>query len=374
MDVRARLRQARRIVVKVGSSTLTHEMGALDLRRIDHLLREIVDLMNEGKEIILVSSGAIAAGMGRLGLREKPQEIAKKQALAAIGQGILMHIYEKFFAEYGRTMGQVLLTKENAAQHKQYHNSRAALLAMLEMGTVPVVNENDVVSVDEIKIGDNDNLSAVVAALVDADALIILTDIEGLYTANPAAHPEAKLIDIVEEVTPDVISRAGGAGTKCGTGGMMTKIEAAQIAMSAGTTMVIAAGAREEVLHTVLAGKRIGTIFPAKAQHLHVRKNWLAFGRRLRGDILVDAGCVDALKHGSSLLAAGITAVEGEFLAGDTVRVLDAAGCEIARGIAAMDADVAQRVRGHRTENFSAFVEGSIPDEVIHRDNLVLMV
>ena len=253
MDVRARLRQARRIVVKVGSSTLTHEMGALDLRRIDHLLREIVDLMNEGKEIVLVSSGAIAAGMGRLGLREKPQEIAKKQALAAIGQGILMHIYEKFFAEYGRTMGQVLLTKENAAQHKQYHNSRAALLAMLEMGTVPVVNENDVVSVDEIKIGDNDNLSAVVAALVDADALIILTDIEGLYTANPAAHPEAKLIDIVEEVTPDVISRAGGAGTKCGTGGMMTKIEAAQIAMSAGTTMVIAAGAREEVLHTVLA-------------------------------------------------------------------------------------------------------------------------
>lgn len=214
MDARQRLREARRIVVKVGTSTLAHDTGMLNLYRIDHLLRELADLMNEGREIILVSSGAIAAGLSKLGLAKKPDSIPEKQAVAAIGQGVLMHIYEKFFAEYGKTIGQVLLTKENAVRHHQYRHSRDALLALLAMGAVPVINENDAVAVDEIKIGDNDNLSAMVATLVDADALIILSDIEGLYTANPATHPDARLIHEVEEITPEVIEMAGGAGSR----------------------------------------------------------------------------------------------------------------------------------------------------------------
>ena len=321
MDARQRLKEARRVVVKVGTSTLAHDTGRLNLYCIDHLLRELADLMNEGREIILVSSGAIAAGLGKLGLTKKPDSIPEKQAVAAIGQGVLMHIYEKFFAEYGKTIGQVLLTKENAVRHNQYRHSRDALLALLAMGVVPVINENDAVAVDEIKIGDNDNLSAMVATLVDADALIILSDIDGLYTANPATHPEAKLIHEIPEITPEVIKMAGGAGSSLGTGGMATKLQAAQIAMSAGVNMVIASGSREGLLRRILKGEEIGTVFPARESHLRVRKSWLAFGKRLQGELVVDAGCVRALEHGSSLLAAGIVAMEGEFAAGSTVRM-----------------------------------------------------
>ena len=212
MNARERLKEAKRIVVKVGTSTLTHTTGKLDLYRIDHLIRELADFKNQGKEMILVSSGAIAAGLGKLGLAEKPASIPKKQAIAAIGQGVLMHIYEKLFAEYGQIMGQVLLTKENSVRHNQYIHSRNSLLAQLAMGAIPVINENDAVAVDEIKIGDNDNLSAMVATLVDADALIILSDIEGLYTANPNTNKDAKLIPEISEITPAVERIAGGAG------------------------------------------------------------------------------------------------------------------------------------------------------------------
>ena len=231
---RAELAAARRIVVKVGTSTLAYGPGRMNLCRIEHLVRELVDISNAGREVILVSSGAIAAGLGRLGRAEKPSSIPEKQAVAAIGQGMLMHIYEKLFAEYGRTTAQVLLTKENAVRHNQYIHSRQALLALLAMGAIPVVNENDAVAVDEIKIGDNDTLSATVATLVDADALIILSDIEGLYTANPQTHLDAQLIGVVPEITPEVERCAGGAGSSLGTGGMSTKIEAAKIAMNAG--------------------------------------------------------------------------------------------------------------------------------------------
>ena len=312
MDARQRLKEARRVVVKVGTSTLAHKTGMLNLYRIDHLLRELADLMNEGREIILVSSGAIAAGLSKLGLAKKPDSIPEKQAVAAIGQGVLMHIYEKFFAEYGKTIGQVLLTKENAVRHHQYRHSRDALLALLAMGAVPVINENDAVAVDEIKIGDNDNLSAMVATLVDADALIILSDIEGLYTANPATHPEAELIHEIPEITPEVIEMAGGAGSSLGTGGMATKLQAAQVAMSAGVNMVIASGSEEGVLRRILKGEEVGTVFPARESHLRVRKSWLAFGKRLQGDLVVDAGCVKALEGGSSLLAAGIKELQND--------------------------------------------------------------
>ena len=372
---RERLQEAKRIVVKVGTSTLTHETGKLNLHRIDLLLREIADLKNQGKEMILVSSGAIAAGLGKLGLAQKPDSIPEKQAVAAIGQGVLMHIYEKLFAEYGQVMGQVLLTKENSVQHHQYLHSRNSLLAQLSMGAIPVINENDAVAVDEIKIGDNDNLSAMVATLVDADALIILSDIEGLYTANPATHPEAELIAEIPEITPEVEAIAGGAGSKLGTGGMMTKIQAAQIAMSAGVTMVIASGSRENVLRDILSGENIGTVFPARESHLRVRKSWLAFGKRLAGEIVVDAGCSRAMREqGASILPAGVIACDGDFAAGSTVRVLTEAQQEIARGIVNFGAEDLQKILGRQTEDIGKLLSGDLPTEVIHRDNMVLMV
>jgi len=375
-DTRSSLKDARRVVVKVGTSTLTHAgTGKLNLARMDRLIRELADLMNQDKEVVLVSSGAIAAGLGHLGLSERPDTIPEKQALAAIGQGILMHIYEKLFAEYGKTMAQVLLTKENATRHHQYLNSRNALLALLRMGAVPVINENDVVAIDEIKIGDNDNLSAIVATLVDADALLLLTDIDGLYTGNPKTDAEARLLAEIPEITPEIEQMAGGAGSGLGTGGMQTKLQAAKIAVSAGVMMVIAPGDREGVIHAVLSGEEIGTFFPAKESHLKVRKSWLAFGQRLSGELLVDDGCARAmLNRGSSLLAAGILNVEGEFQKGNTVRVLSEDQREIARGIVNYDAKTLKKIIGHQTHEFSGLLEGDIHEEVIHRDNMVLMV
>ena len=260
------LTRARRIVIKVGTSTLAHaESGKLNLYRIEHLVREIADLHNAGKEIIFVSSGAIAAGMNKLGIRVKPQTIPENQALAAVGQGVLMHIYEKFFAEYGQTIGQMLLTKENAADEHARENSRNALSAILDMGAIPVINENDAVGVDEIRIGDNDNLSAIVAAMVDAEALIILSDIDGLYDGNPKLDTTARLIDEVAAIDAEIERMAGGVGTKLGTGGMFTKIQAAKFATANGVTMLIVNGSKGGNIRRALNGEVVGTIFPRRA-------------------------------------------------------------------------------------------------------------
>ena len=375
MNARERLREAKRVVVKVGTSTLVRTSGKPDFRRMNRLVREIADLKNEGREMVLVSSGAIAIGMDSIGLRQKPAEIPARQALAAIGQSSLMTLYKKFFADYGQTAAQVLLTKENAARHHQYANSRNALLELLSMGAVPVINENDVVAVDEIKIGDNDTLSATVATLIDADALLILSDIDGLYTANPQEDKTARWLPEVAEITPAIERMAGGAGSSFGTGGMATKIEAAKIAVNAGATFVIAPSARDDVISAVLAGEPVGTVFSAKEAHLRQRKSWLAFGKRIAGDVVVDEGCEAAMRaHGSSLLAAGIVAVEGDFAAGTTVRVLSARQQEIARGIVNYSAAQIARIAGRQSRDFASLIEGEIRDEVIHRDNMVLMV
>ena len=374
MNARERLREAKRVVVKVGTSTLVRTSGKPDFRRMDRLVREIADLKNAGREMVIVSSGAIAIGMDSIGLQKKPAEIPARQALAAIGQSSLMTLYKKFFADYGQTAAQVLLTKENAARHHQYANSRNALLELLAMGAVPVINENDVVAVDEIKIGDNDNLSAVVAALVDADALIILSDIDGVYTANPRTAVSARLISEIPEITPEIERIADGAGSAQGTGGMQTKIEAAKIAQNAGVTMVIARGDEDGIIRSILHGEEIGTLFPAREAHLKTRTSWLAFGKRLTGEILVDDGCIAAMRRGASLLAVGVAAVYGDFSAGETVRVLSPAGQEIARGIAAYDAADVMRLMGHRTTDFHELVADGAHEEIIHRDNMVLMV
>ena len=375
MNARERLREAKRVVVKVGTSTLVRTSGKPDFRRMDRLVREIADLKNEGREMVLVSSGAIAIGMDSIGLRQKPAEIPARQALAAIGQSSLMTLYKKFFADYGQTAAQVLLTKENAARHHQYANSRNALLELLSMGAVPVITENDVVAFYEIKIGDNDTLSATVATLIDADALLILSDIDGLYTANPQEDKTARWIPEVAEITPAIERMAGGAGSSFGTGGMATKIEAAKIAVNAGATFVIAPSARDDVISAVLAGELVGTVFSAKEAHLRQRKSWLAFGKRIAGDVVVDEGCEAAMRaHGSSLLAAGIVAVEGDFAAGTTVRVLSARQQEIARGIVNYSAAQIAKIAGRQSRDFASLIEGEIRDEVIHRDNMVLMV
>ena len=263
-EARLKLKNANRIVIKVGTSTLAYsETRKLNLSRIDHLIREIADLHNSGKEIIFVSSGAIAAGIGKMGLPGKPDTVPENQALAAIGQGVLMHIYEKFFAEYGKTMAQLLLTGNDTVDEHARENSRNSLKTILKMGVIPVINENDAVATDELRIGDNDNLSALVATMIEAEVLIILTDIDGVYTGNPKTDESAKLIDEIKEITPEIENIAGGAGTKLGTGGMYTKIQAAKIAKSAGITTLIVKGSDNDVLRRCLQGEKIGTIFPA---------------------------------------------------------------------------------------------------------------
>ena len=375
MFKRNEIKNAVRVVVKIGTSTLTYNNGKLNLFRIEKLVRELADLANQGKEIILVTSGAVGAGLDRLGSTERPKTIPEKQAVAAIGQGILMHMYEKLFAEYGQIVAQVLLTRENSVKHKLYINSRNTLLTLLKMGVIPVINENDAIAIDELKIGDNDTLSATVATIVDADLLIILSDIEGVFTANPQNDPTAQLIEEITDITTEIEELAGGAGSKLGTGGMYTKIQAAKIAVNAGVTMVIASGALEGVVRNILSGENIGTIFPAKEQHLQVRKSWLAFGAMIKGELVVDEGCEKALiTEGSSLLSVGIVEVKGTFDQGNSVRILSKQGREIARGLANYNSEEIKKICGKNTNNISKILGSKLYDEVIHRDNMVIMV
>ena len=263
MSSRTNLSNAKRIVVKIGTSTLTYPgTGKLNLDRIDKIARELSDLMNQNREIIFVTSAAIAAGLGQFGLSKRDSRVERNQAFAAIGQGMLMHIYEKIFSEYGQKISQILLTKETATVEHQFQNARAVLLELISMKVIPIINENDAVSVDEIQIGDNDTLSAIVAAdFVDADLLIILSDIDGVYSGNPKTDPTAKIFHEIDDITDEIERVAGGAGTKLGTGGMMTKIQAAKIVTSKKIPMVIAQGSRNNVIHEILAGYEIGTLF-----------------------------------------------------------------------------------------------------------------
>lgn len=368
------LQKKNRIVVKVGSSTLTHETGKLNYHRIERLAMEIADLANQGKEMVLVSSGAVSAGMGPLGLSSRPKTIREKQAVAAVGQGVLMHTYEKMFREYGQNVGQVLLTRMDAQDRKKFMNSRNTLLTMLQMGVIPIINENDVVAIDEFKIGDNDTLSAMVSNFIEADLLIILSDVDGLYTANPQTHPEARIIPVVTEVDKHVYDIAGGAGSSIGTGGMYTKIQAASIATSSGVDMVIASGSEDGVLRRICQGEDVGTWFTAKDSNLHTKKRWLLSGSKAQGSLIVDGGCRNALvEHGSSLLPVGITAVEGEFHEGDIVNVMYE-GLVIAKGIVNYNSESVEAIKRHKTDDITKILghEG-VYEEVIHRDNLVVM-
>lgn len=372
---RAKIAEAKRVVVKVGTSTITYSNGKINYEKIEKLARIMTDLQNQGKEMILVSSGAGAAGVGRLGLDAKPSTIPGKQACAAVGQGILMHIYERLFGEYGQVVAQVLLTKADMVNRHSYANARNALQEMISWGVIPIINENDVVAIDEFKIGDNDNLSALVASLADADLDILLSDIDGLYTANPKTHPEAKLVSVVEEVTPAIEATAGGVGSKNATGGMLTKLQAAKNAMSAGIAMVIANGENLEVLRQIMKGEPVGTLFVPRENHLRFRNQWLAFGSKISGKLIVDDGLAKALrqKGSCSILPVGITRVEGNFDSGDTVSVLDQEGHELARGMTNYSAEDLDLIKGCKTSQIEEKIGYKHYDEVIHRDNLVVL-
>lgn len=372
---REALKKAKRIVIKVGTSTITYANGKRNFSQIDRLAREISDLQNQGKEMILVTSGAVAVGVDRMGLPGKPKTIPGKQAAAAVGQGVLMHTYEKFFADYGQIVAQVLITKTEAIDRHRYTNTRNTFMELMRQRVIPIVNENDVVALDELKIGDNDNMSALVAGIVDADLVIILSDVDGLYTANPQTHPDAVIVPEVAEITPEIEASAGGVGSARGTGGMATKIQAAKAATSSGIHLVIASGTEKNAITRVLQGEELGTLFVSRENRLQFRKRWLAFGAKIAGSIVVDDGCAKAIRKagGCSILPAGVFAVQGEFLPGSTVSVLDKDAHELARGLVHYSSAELEQIKGCNSGEIANILGHKNFDEVIHRDDLVIL-
>jgi glutamate 5-kinase len=366
-------KKTKRIVIKVGTSTITDESGAIDRGYITNLAGQIAALKAQGMDVLLVSSGAIRAGMEQLGLTERPKTIPEKQAAAAVGQGHLMQIYSQIFAGVGLVTGQVLLTREDFGNRKRYLCARNTMVTLFRHGVVPIVNENDTVAIDEIRVGDNDNLAALVAASLRADLLVLLSDVSGLYDANPEEVPCAKIIPTVKELGKDVRSAAGGAGSASGTGGMRTKIQAAEIAMNSGIKMVIADGHRENVLVDIASGKAVGTTFIPKEECLKSRKQWIAFGKTPKGTLTVNEGAKKMiLERGKSLLAAGITGVAGSFASGDMVDVLDKDGNQIARGFVNYNAEEIEKIKGKKSSEIEPVLGHKDFDEVIHRDNMAL--
>lgn len=372
---RALVADAQTIVVKVGTSTLTHKNGKLNLEQFERLVRQLSDLRNQGKDVVLVSSGAIGAGMGKLNLEERPKTIPEKQAVAAVGQGILLHIYEKMFAEYGQATAQLLLTKADLEHRQRFLNARNTLLTLLKLGVIPIVNENDTVAFEEIKFGDNDTLAALVGTLIDADLVILLTDIDGFYDSDPRKNAQAQRISVVEAIDESVEGKAGSVGSKFGSGGMATKISAAGIAVNAGIPLMIAHGAAEHIIRRLTSGEDVGTLFLPKEMKPHLRKKWIAFGSHVDGSITVDDGAKDVLIHkGKSLLPSGITDVSGDFSAGDVVRILDSGGRVFAHGISNYNAGELKQIKGKKSREIGMILGYKDFDEAIHRDNLSLIL
>jgi len=367
------MRDARRIVVKVGSSLVTDEGRGLDQVAIGEWCRQLAALVRDGREVIMVSSGAIAEGMKRLGWRSRPHEIHELQAAAAVGQMGLAQMYETRFREHGLGSAQVLLTHADLADRERYLNARSTLLTLLQLGVVPVINENDTVVNDEIKFGDNDTLGALVANLVEADALIILTDQKGLYTADPRKDPAAQFVHEAQAGDPALEAMAGGAGSSIGKGGMITKILAAKRAAGSGASTVIAWGREPDALLRLTRGEAIGTLLVAPTQKNQARKQWMADHLQLRGAVVVDAGAAaKLLDEGKSLLPIGMLAVEGEFSRGDVIAVRDEQGAEIARGLANYASPEARLLCRKPSSEFERLLGYVAEPEMVHRDNLVL--
>jgi glutamate 5-kinase len=367
------LRDARRIVVKVGSSLVTNEGRGLDEQAIGEWCRQLSALVREGRELIMVSSGAIAEGMKRLGWQQRPKALNELQAAAAVGQMGLAQMYETQLRHNGLGSAQVLLTHADLADRERYLNARSTLLTLLSHGVLPVINENDTVVNDEIKFGDNDTLGALVANLVEADVLIILTDQKGLYSADPRVDPSATFVHTARAGDAQLEAMAGGAGSSIGKGGMITKILAAKRAAGSGASTVIAWGRETDVLLRLAKGEAIGTLLVAPTQKQQARKQWMADQLQLRGSITVDKGAVDKVrKEGKSLLPIGMTAVEGEFSRGEVIAILDPQGVEIARGLANYASAEARLICRKPSGEIDASLGYTAEPEMVHRDNLVL--
>lgn len=364
---------AKRIVVKVGSSTLTNA-GKPRAQKFGKLAESISQLIDDGREVVLVSSGAVAMGSQRLGWDHAGRSIPEKQAAAAVGQIGLVEVYRRRFASFGKEVGQVLLTRTGLEDRERFLNARHTLQELLRLGTVPIVNENDTVATEEIRFGDNDNLSATIVNLVGADLLVILTDVDGLYEEKPVAgQRKPKLIEVVEHITPEIEASATGTDSTFGQGGMISKLQAARSAARSGAATVLCNGRGHDVLQRVIAGDDIGTLF-LPGERISSRKHWLAFTAGTRGSLVVDPGAARALMaDGSSLLPAGILAVEGRFGIGDPVLCVSQDGEELARGLPAYSAEEIRQIKGITAKEISTVLGYSNGDAIIHRDDLVAL-
>jgi glutamate 5-kinase len=376
-DLKSNTLKYRRIVIKLGTSLLTGGSNRLDEKRMADLATQIARLHEQGAEVIIVSSGAIAAGRHKLGINSTSKNIPHKQVLASVGQSHLMNTYEKLFEKQNITVAQALLTKADVADRAGYLNARNTLLALMELGIICIVNENDVISIDEIKeakFGDNDNLSAMVANLVDADMLIILSDIGGLYTADPSRNPEAHIIPRVIKIDAAIKKMAEGSANTTGTGGMVTKVEAAIVATASGVRVVIADGKEPDIIVRLAAGESIGTHFLPQTDHMESRQRWMISGLGTRGKLIIDNGAALALrKQNRSLLAAGIQKAEGKFNRGDIVAIYNTEGTQIGCGMTNYNASDIGIIKGASSKKITSLLSLDYGPEVVHRNNLALL-
>ncbi|MFC1833409.1 glutamate 5-kinase [Thermodesulfobacteriota bacterium] len=367
------LSRVKRVVLKLGSSVVTSEYG-LDLDTIGTIVDDVSRYKNEGKEFIIVSSGAVAAGVRRMSLKGGARTIPQKQAAASVGQSRLMATYEEAFAAHGIRVGQMLLTKDDLIHRRRYINSRNTLTTLLGWGVVPIINENDTVVVEEIKLGDNDNLSALVATLAEADLLLALTDTEGLMDCDPVKNPDACLIPVVEEITPEIKQLASGATSQVGRGGMASKLEAAQKAAASGIPTIIAKGKVPHIIPRVMTGELYGTLLLPAKERMSARKHWMRYNLQPEGALIIDDGAGRALtRGGKSLLPVGIMRVEGRFEHGAAVSVQDGMGTRLAMGLVNYSSEELDKIKGHQTAEIDWLLSYRRNDEVIHADNMVLM-
>lgn len=363
----------RRLVIKIGSNILASAEQGLNTRRLRAITGDVSEIIDRGCEAVIVSSGAIAAGLKKLGLKGRPGDIKLKQAAAAIGQSSLMWAYEHSFSRFDKKVAQVLLTRDDITDRIRYINAKNTLLTLLNHHVIPVVNENDPVAVDEIKFGDNDLLAALAAGLVEADMLVILSDVEGLYTKDPKLEG-ARLISSVDEITPDIERMAGGRGSPLSTGGMYSKLLAAKQANNYGIPVVIMSGKKKGLLRRLIDGEKVGTYFKPGQTRLPSKKGWIAYGLRSKGAVIIDDGAVNALTmKGKSLLPSGIVKVEGPFNVGDAVNCLSRDGRKVAKGLTNYSSEEIERIKGKKTFEIEKILGYKYSDEVIHRDNLVVI-